>query len=207
MFSYCEQIWTRAKIHVRSFTSSLRFEFRANYPNMSKLLSLSLEILRIVVLVKNCLQEICKIVQSSFDGVRHIVGILCRKLLTLKSTSCRPHSSISAQTLYVISIIYRLPVLQTWKKSEVKWFFALFFLSSVTGDRYWPLSSAICNILLWRRANFWTVNFWNLLRCLIYFLLKCCTCPPTKFEFLQQQSTVYNSCFWLLDALNVSNIY
>ena len=33
MFSYCEQIWTRAKIHVQSFTSILRFEFRANYPN------------------------------------------------------------------------------------------------------------------------------------------------------------------------------
>ena len=46
---------------------------------------------RIVVLVKNYPPELCKIVQSSFDGVRHIVGILCRKLLALKNTSCRPH--------------------------------------------------------------------------------------------------------------------
>ena len=106
---------------------------------------------RIVVLVKNCPQELCKIVQSSFDSVRHIVGILCRKLLKLKNTSCRPHSSISAQTLYVISIIYRIPVLQIWQRSEVKWFFAQFFLSSVTGDRYWPLSSGKgSSLIIWQ---------------------------------------------------------
>ena len=46
---------------------------------------------RVVVLVKNYLHELRKIVQSSFDGVRHIVGVLCRKLLTLKNTSYRPH--------------------------------------------------------------------------------------------------------------------
>ena len=33
MFSYCEQIWARAKLHVRTLTSIPRFEFRANYPN------------------------------------------------------------------------------------------------------------------------------------------------------------------------------
>ena len=73
---------------------------------------------RIVVLAKNCPQELCKIVQSSFDGVRHIVGILCRKLLALKNTSCRPHLSISAQPLHVISIIYLLSVLQIGRKSN-----------------------------------------------------------------------------------------
>ena len=90
---------------------------------------------RIVVLVKNCLQELCKIVQSSFDGVRHIVGILCRKSSTLKNTSCRSHSSISAQTLYVISIIYPLPVLQIWQKTEVKCFLRIvFFHPSLVTD-------------------------------------------------------------------------
>ena len=34
---------------------------------------------------------------------------------------------MSAQTLYMISLIYRLPVLQIWKKSELKWCFELFF--------------------------------------------------------------------------------
>ena len=66
-------------------------KFRANYPNYFRY---HLKTFRIVVFFKHCLQELCKIVQSSFDGVRQEK----RKLLTLKNTSCRPHSSISDQT-------------------------------------------------------------------------------------------------------------
>ena len=65
------------KIHVRSFTSILRFEFRANYPNYFryhlKYLSDRRPLQKLQNRCKIVASERCKIVQSSFDGAGHIV--------------------------------------------------------------------------------------------------------------------------------------